>query len=71
MEKPILPKSWQDLGKIPENLARFTNVGLQSSISVLVVHTHQVSLSTHQVPLAKNEKWDSLSNEQHGLTILK
>ena len=35
---------------------RLTNVGLQSSFSTLVVHTHQVPLATHQVPLAKSEE---------------
>ena len=63
----ILARSSQVQG----NLARLTNVGIHSSISTLVVHTHQVPLSTHQVPLTKNEKKDSLSNEQHVLTILK
>ena len=67
--KSILPnQSCQiNLGEIvqlPGNLARLTNVGLHSSISTLVVHTHQV-------PLAKCEEKDSLSNEQHVLTILK
>ena len=34
----ILARSSQ----VPGNLARLTNVGLHSSISMLVVHTHQV-----------------------------
>ena len=41
----ILPRSWQDLSKIFQvlgNLARFTNVGLPSSIPTLVVLTHEV-----------------------------
>ena len=38
----ILERSWKDIGKIfqvPRNLARFTNVGLPSSIPTLVVLT--------------------------------
>ena len=59
MEKPILPNLGKILprsSQVPGNLSRLTNVGLHSSISTLVVHTHQVPLSTHLVPLAKNEK---------------
>ena len=52
LAKSILAKSSQ----VPGNLARLTNVGLHSSISTLVVHTHQVLLATHEVPLAKSEK---------------
>ena len=52
LAKSILAKSSQVRG----NLARLTNVGLHSSISTLVVHTHQVPLATHQVPLAKSEE---------------
>ena len=37
--------------QVPANLARLTNVGLHSSFSTLLVHTHQVPLATHQVPL--------------------
>ena len=83
MEKSILPNQscqikFSRSTQVPANLARLTSVGLHSSFSTLVVHTHQVPLATHQVPLAtnqvqlaKSEKWDSLSNEQHVLTILK
>ena len=51
LTKSILAKSSQ----VPGNLARLTNVGLHSSISTLVVHTHQVP-PTAQVPLAKSEE---------------
>ena len=67
LAKSNLAKSTQ----VPANLARLTNVGLHSSFSTLVVHTQQVPLATHKVPLVKSEKWDSLSNEQHVLTVLK
>ena len=42
--------------QVPETLARLTNVGLHSSFSTLVVHTHQVPLATHQVPIAQSDK---------------
>ena len=48
----ILARSTQ----VPANLARLTNVGLHSSFSTLMVHMHQVPLTTHQVPLAKNKE---------------
>ena len=52
LAKSILAKSSQ----VPGNLARLTNVGLHSSISTLVEHTHQAPLATHHVPLAKCEE---------------
>ena len=76
LAKSILPnQSCQSIlarsTQVPASLARLTNVGLHSSFSTLVVHTNQVPVATHQVPLVKSEKKDSLSNEQHVLTILK
>ena len=57
MEKSILPnQSYQiNLAKsnlarstqVPANLARLNNVGIHSSFSTLVVHTHQVPIDTH------------------------
>ena len=81
MDKSILPyqscqlnfanSNWARSTQVPANLARLNNVGLHSSFSTLVVDTQQVPLSTYHVPLAKSEKYDSLSNEQHVLTNLK
>ena len=66
MEKSILPNQSCQINlaksnlarstQVPANLVRLTNVGLQSSFSTLVVHTHQVPLVTHHVPLAKSEE---------------
>ena len=66
MEKSILPNQSCQINlaksnlarstQVPETLARLTNVGLHSSFSTLVVHTHQVPLATHQVSLAKSKK---------------
>ena len=52
LAESVLARSSQ----IPGNLARLTNVGLHSSISTLVVHTHQVPLATRQVLLAKSKE---------------
>ena len=66
MEKSILPNQSCQINlaksnlarstQVPANLARLTNVGLHRSFSILVVHTHQVPLATHQAPLAKSVK---------------
>ena len=50
--------------------ARFGKNDLHSSISTPVVQKGEVLLAKNYCSLAKNEKWNSLSNTQHVLTIL-
>ena len=51
--------------------AKFRKNDLHSSISTPVVHKGEVLLAKIYCSLAKSEKWDSLSNTKHVLTILK
>ena len=50
--------------------AKFGKNDLHSSISTPVAHKGEVLLAKNYCSLAKSEKWDSLSNTQHVLTIL-
>ena len=50
--------------------AKFGKNDLHSSISTAVVQNSEVLLAKIYCSLAKSEKWDSLSNTQHVLTIL-
>ena len=50
--------------------AKFGKNDLYSSISTPVVHKGEVLLAKNYCSLAKSEKWDSLSNTKHVLTIL-